>query len=146
MTGLRSLLVVSGLVLICGVAACGGTSSTAPPDDDRTPEDGRILVANETMVNLEVAYLREDEASGSRLVRTEVAPGTVADVSGGRGLLPAATHLELDLVLGPVDDGPTRVRRKVSVDVDGEVLVTIRLLDPKDLFSIEIEVTASPAA
>ncbi len=144
MTAQKGIAAVSRLILVCGVVACGGDSSTAP-DDDGTPADGRILVANETASTLEVTYLREDEASGPRLVRTEVAPGTVVDVSGGGGgLLPAATRVELDLALGPVDDGVARVRRKVSVDVDGDVLVTIRLLEPGDPFSVETEVTSAP--
>ena len=139
---------VSFLGLLWLMMACGGSdSSTAPPvDDDGSSEDGRILVANETAVVLGVAYLREDDPDAPRLVRTEVPPGAVADVSGGGALLPADTQIELDLVLEAVEAGGVRVRRKVSVTVDGEVLVTIRLADPGDPFSAEIEVAAMPAS
>ena len=146
MTALKGSATVRCLVLMWGVIACGGDSGTASPGVDGTAEDGRILVANETEEALEVVYLREDEPSGPRIVRTEVPPGTVADVGGGLGLLPAATQIELDLALGSVDDGAIRVRRKVNVVVNGEVLVTIRLLDPDDLFSAQIEVTVASEA
>ena len=56
-----------------GVIACGGDSGTASPGVDGTAEDGRILVANETEEALEVAYLREDEASGPPIVWTAAA-------------------------------------------------------------------------
>ena len=138
----------SSLLLLVGfscIVACGG-GGTAPTDSNGPPEYGRILVANETATTLEVAFLREDEETGPRIVRTEVAPSTVADVSGGGGLLPAAAEIQLDVALGSAEGGATRVRRKVHLTVDGQMLVTIRLLDPEDPFSVAIEIATATAS
>lgn len=132
------------LVMLCGLVACGGDGATTPVADDEPAADGRILVANETAAVLEVAYLREDEADGPRIVRTEVLPGTTADVSGGETLLPGGAQIELDLVLAAGGDGErVRVRRKANVTVDGETIVTVRRLDAEDPFSVEVAVGAS---
>jgi hypothetical protein len=131
-------------VLLVGILACGGAGTTAPTQKEQSV-DGRIVVSNQTAVVLGVAYLREDEADGPRIVRTQVQPGTDADVSGGTTLLPADTLIELDLVLEAADEAGVRVRRKVTVAIDGETLVSISLADPGDPFSAEIEVAAIQA-
>ena len=135
------------LASLCAIVACGGGGSgTAPTDSNGPAEDGRILVANETATIIEVAFLREDEESGPRIVRTEVAPSTVADVSGGGGLLPAATAIQLAVALGSAEGGSTRVRRKGDLTVDGQMLVTIRLLEPEEPCSVAIEIAPTTAS
>ena len=44
--------------------------------------------------------------------------------------------MELDLVLLVADGEGFRVRRKAQVTVDGEVVVTVRLADPEDRYSL----------
>ena len=68
------------------------------------------------------------------IVRIGVEAGERQDVF--RALLPAGTVVELDLVLLVADGEGFRVRRKAQVTVDGEVVVTVRLADPEDPYSL----------
>ena len=134
---------MAGAWMLCGLVACGGDAGTTPPVDEPAVA-GRILVANDTPAAVEVAFLREDEGDGPRLVRTEVPAGATVDVSGGTALLPGGTQVELDLAFAAADGVGVRVRRKASVTVDGDTLVTVTLLDAGDPFSVAVAV--GPAA
>ena len=124
------------LVAICGVAllSCGGGGDgdvVGPPSE---AQDGRVVVDNQTGYALEVAFLNETDPAAPAIVRSRVEAGERQDVS--RALLPAGTVVELDLVLLVADGEGFRVRRKAQVTVDGEVVVTVRLADPEDPYSL----------
>jgi len=124
------------LVAFCGVAllSCvggGDGDAVGPPSE---PQDGRVVVDNQTGYALEVAFLNETDPAAPAIVRSRVEAGERQDVS--RALLPAGTVVELGLVLLVADGEGFRVRRKAQVTVDGEVVVTVRLADPEDPYSL----------
>lgn len=121
----------------CLLASCGSQAPTAPPaPEPAVPQAGIVSVANLTAYDLEVAYLNETDADAPQIVRTRVPAGQRAEVSGG--VLPAATEAEFDLVLVPDAADAVRVRRKIQVAIDGDWLLTVRLPDESDPFSLEI--------
>lgn len=135
---MRSLLVVG--LLLCG---CGGERAepvAAEPGDDaieREATDGAVYLRNEAPYAIEVAYVHTDARGRLQVVRTQVAAGTRSAVSDGA--LQAGLALELDVVLQvPADVGP-RVRRKASVEVDGDVELRAYLAVTEDLFSLLVE-------
>lgn len=121
MRGLATLLLV--------VAGCGGEAN--PPGAPLPPDEGRVLLENQTGYAVEVVYLD----GGGNIVRTRVEPGQVGEVS--RGLLPGGTEWTFDLVLLlPAEEG-YRVRRKARVLIEGEVRLRARMGDAQDPFSLE---------
>ena len=126
------------LAAICATAlsSCGGETPgdvVGPPE----PREGRVVVDNQTGFALEVAFLNEADPLAPAIVRTRVEAGESQDVS--RALLPGGMSVELDLVLLVPDGEGFRVRRKAQVTVDGDVVVTVRLADPEDPFSVETD-------
>ncbi len=124
------------LVAFCGVVllSCGGGGDGDVVGPLSQAQDGRVVVDNQTGYALEVAFLNETDPAAPAIVRTRVEAGERQDVS--RTLLPAGTVVELDLVLLVADGEGFRVRRKAQVTVDGEVVVTVRLADPEDRYSL----------
>ena len=124
------------LVAVCGVAllSCGGRGDGDVGGPLSQAQDGRVVVDNQTGYALEVAFLNDTDPAAPAIVRTRVEAGERQDVS--RALLPAGTVVELDLVLLVADGEGFRVRRKAQVTVDGEVVVTVRLADPEDRYSL----------
>lgn len=115
--------------LLLAMAGCGsgkGVPAAPPP-----PEEGRVLLDNQSGYAVEVVYLD----GGGNIVRTRVEAGQVGEVSGG--LLPGGTEWTFDLVLLlPAEEG-YRVRRKARVIIEGEVRLRASLGDPEDPFSLE---------
>ena len=65
-----------------------------------------------------------------------VPAGQRADISDA--VLPAGIEVEFALVLiPPIADG-VRVRRKIQVAIDGDVVLVVRLIDEADPFSVAI--------
>ncbi|MBI2506144.1 MAG: hypothetical protein HYW07_23250 [Candidatus Latescibacteria bacterium] len=121
MKGLAALLLVA--------AGCGGGAS--PPAGPPQPGEGRVMLENQTGYAVEVAFLDARE----QIVRTQVAPGQVAEVSGG--VLPGGTEWTFDLVLLLPEEQGYRVRRKARVRIEGEVRLRASLPDPEDPFSLQ---------
>lgn len=118
-----------GLVLFLLLAAgCGGakTSPAGPPQ----PAEGRVVLENQTGYGVEVGFLDGEE----HIVRTQVAAGQTAEVSGGA--LPGGTEWIFDLVLLLPAEAGYRVRRKARVTIAGEVRLRASLGDPADPFSL----------
>ena len=124
------------LVAFCGVAllSCGGRGDGDVVGPLSQAQDGRVVVDNQTGYALEVAFLNETDPAAPAIVHSRVEAGERQDVS--RALLPAGTVVELGLVLLVADGEGFRVRRKAQVTVDGEVVVTVRLADPEDRYSL----------
>ena len=117
------------LVLLLALG-CGGDAA-APTPAVPAPAAGRVMMANQTPYPVEVAYLDGE----GRIVRTEVAPGGVGEVSGG--LLAGGSEWTFDLVLLLPSEQGYRVRRKATVMVAGDVRLQAALADPQDPFSLE---------
>ena len=97
---------------------------------------GTVSLANSTVYAIEVAYLNEVDASAPRIVSTTVPAGQRTDISDS--FLPAGIEVEFALVLiPPIADG-VRVRRKIQVAIDGDVVLVVRLIDEADPFSVAI--------
>ena len=121
------------------LSGCGGQAPTAPPTlapPEPTGRAGTVSVANHTAYGLEVAYLNETDADAPRIVRTHVPAGQRVEVSGG--VLPAGIEVEFDLVLVPRTADGIRVRRNIRVAIDGDQVLSVRLADESDPFSLEI--------
>ena len=135
----------TGLLLAAWLlSGCGGKEPTAPPapaPPEPAGRDGIVAVANHTAHDLEVTYLNETDADAPRIVRTRVPAGQRAEVSDG--VLPAGLEVEFDLVLVPRTADGIRVRRKIRVAIDGDWVLSVRLADESDPFSLEIA-SASP--
>ena len=116
---------LAALLLLFG---CGG-QRVAPQAP--LPQEGRVLVENQTPYAVEVVFL---DGAG-RIVRSQVASGGVGEVSGG--LLPGGSEWTFDLVLLLPPEQGFRVRRKARVVVAGEVRLRVALADAQDLFSLE---------
>ena len=127
------------LLAACLLSGCGGKEPTAPPAPAPPEPAGRagtVSVANHTAYDLEVAYLNETDAAAPQIVRTRVLAGQRAEVSSG--VLPAGLEVEFDLVLVPHTADGIRVRRKIQVAIDGDWVLSVRLADESDPFSLEI--------
>lgn len=138
---MRALLVVG--LLLCG---CGGERAepvAAEPVDDGeagAAAEGAVYLRNDAPYALEVAYLHADARGSLQVVRAQVDAGKRAAVSDAA--LPAGLSLELDVVLQvPAEVGP-RVRRKASVEIDGDVELRAYLAVAEDLFSLRVEAVA----
>ena len=119
------------------LSGCGREAPTAPPAPPAPAgRAGTVFVANHTAYDLEVAYLNETAADAPRIVRTRVPAGQRVEVSGG--VLPAALEVEFDLVLVPHTADGIRVRRKIWVAIDGDWVLSVRLADESDPFSLAI--------
>ena len=121
------------------LSGCGGQAPTAPPTlapPEPTGRAGTVSVANHTAYGLEVAYLNETDADAPQIVRTHVPAGQRVEVSGG--VLPAGIEVEFDLVLVPRTADGIRVRRNIRVAIDGDQVLSVRLADESDPFSLEI--------
>ena len=133
------------LLLPVWLAPCGGAGKAADPGDGPPDgpvvEAGRVLLDNQSPYEVEAAYLNEVDADLPRVVRTRVEAGGRKDVSGA--VLPAGLEVEFDLVLLVPPERGFRVRRKAQVQVDGDVLVRLRLAADTDAFNVEIEVGAA---
>ena len=130
-----ALLLAAWLLSSCG----GGPAPTAPPTpapSEPADRDGTVSVANYTAYDLEVAYLNETDADAPQIVRTHVPAGQRTEVSDG--VLPAGVEVEFDLVLVPRTADGIRVRRKIQVAIDGDWVLSVRLADESDPFSLEI--------
>jgi hypothetical protein len=97
-----------------------------------------VYLRNETPHPIEVTYLNTDRDGGLRLVRSLVDRESRRAVSDAA--LPANLRIELDVVLEvPSDVGP-RVRRKVPIQVQGDVDLRAYLAEAGDLFSMAVEI------
>lgn len=97
-----------------------------------------VYLRNETPHPIEVTYLSIDRDGGLRLVRSLVDRESRRAVSDAA--LPANLRIELDVVLEvPSDVGP-RVRRKVPIQVQGDVDLRAYLVEAGDLFSMAVEI------
>ena len=143
----RYRAVRTGLLLAAWLlSGCGGKDPTAPLAPASAPSEptgraGTVAVANHTAYDLEVAYLNEIDADAPRIVRTHVPAGQREEVSGG--VLPAGLEVEFDVVLLPHTEDGIRVRRKIRVEIDGDWVLNVRLVDESDPFSLEVA-SASP--
>jgi hypothetical protein len=116
----------------------GGQQGPIEPVVEEPPAKraGTVSLANSTVYAIEVAYLNEVDASAPRIERTTVPAGQRADISDA--VLPAGIEVEFALVLiPPIADG-VRVRRKIQVAIDGDVVLVVRLIDEADPFSVAI--------
>ena len=128
--GLAGLLcVASG----CGGGGGGGGDGAVAPS---TAVPGSISIDNMTGYEVEIAFLDEFTGLTPRIVRVRLQPNEVGPLLEGD--LPAAAELVLDIALGPTADGH-RVRRKLALTVDGDLVVRVQLADPEDPFSLEME-------
>ena len=132
------------VLLLTGWAlACGGTDKgTAPGDtglpfNDGEPEEGRVMLDNQTIYAVETAYLNRVDEERPRIVRVQVEPGQTRDVS--REVLPPGLKVELDLVLLLPAEMGFRVRHKAEVYIDGDVVLHLLLEDKDDPFSLRID-------
>ncbi|MBT6147234.1 MAG: hypothetical protein HOH74_17490 [Gemmatimonadetes bacterium] len=122
------------------LSGCGGSDSAGSenPPEERLP--GSVAVDNRTAWGLEVAWLSESDEAGPQILRTVVPAGELQRLHDEP--LPAGTELALDLViLVPPETGP-RVRRKATVQVDGDRVVLVRV--PGD-DPFEVVVSVAPA-
>lgn len=131
--------VKGALLLAVCLLACGEEQGPTEPvvEDPVAATAGTVSVANRTPYELEVAYLNEVDVDAPRIVRTRIPAGALAEVSGE--VLPAGIEVEFDLVLVPPDGEGVRVRRKMRVAIDGDLVLSVRLKDEADPFSVEIE-------
>lgn len=130
----------SWLVLMC-LAACSGDSSVDPgaqPPDEVVAQAGRVLLDNQLPYEVETAYLNRVDVDLPRIVRSTVLAGQRQDVSGE--VLPAALEVEFDLVVLVPSAQGFRLRRKVLVQVDGDVLVRLLVAAGAELADLEIAV------
>jgi hypothetical protein len=130
-----------GLVLAVLLVGCGGEQAgpTEPVGEEPSVASaGTVSVANRTAYAIEVAYLNETDAQAPRIVRTRVPPGERVEVSDA--VLPAGLEVEFDLVLIPPTGEGIRVRRKMQVAIDGDLVLGVRLIDESDPFSVEIAI------
>ena len=127
------------LLLAIWLLACGEEQGPTElvEEDPVAATAGTVSVANRTAYELEVAYLNEVDVDAPRIVRTRIPAGALAEVSGE--VLPAGLEVEFDLVLVPLDGEGVRVRRKMRVAIDGDLVLGVRLKDEADPFSVEIE-------
>ncbi len=133
----RSAVAFLGLVgLLCVASGCGGGGGGG--DDGVAPSPavpGSISIDNMTGYDVEVAFLDEFTELTPRVVRVRLQPdeaGPLLEVD-----LPGAAELVLDVTLGPTEDG-YRVRRKLALTIDGDLVVRVQLADPEDPFSLEL--------
>ena len=132
------VLLLSGLVLVYGCTDKGaGPGDTGLAPQEGEPEEGRVLLANQTIYVVETVYLNRVEEERPRIVRVQVEPGQTLDVS--REILPPGLKVELDLVLLLPAEMGFRVRHKAEVYIDGDVLLRLFLEDSNDPFSLRIE-------
>ena len=139
----RGTIRVALLLAAWLLSGCDGQSPTAPPAPAPPEPAGRagtVSVANHTAYDLEVAYLNETDADAPRIVRTHVPAGQRVEVSGG--VLPAGLEVEFDLVLVPRTADGIRVRRNIRVAIDGDWVLSVRLADESDPFSLETASTS----
>ena len=132
------VLLLSGLALVYGCTDKGtGPGHTGLPPQEGEPEEGRVLLANQTIYVVETVYLNRVEEKRPRIVRVQVKPGQTGDVS--REILPPGLKVELDLVLLLPAEMGFRVRHKAEVYIDGDVLLRLFIEDRNDPFSLRIE-------
>ena len=100
------VLLLSGFALVYGCTDKGaGPGDTGLAPQEGEPEEGRVLLANQTIYVVETVYLNRVEEERPRIVRVQVEPGQTLDVS--REILPPGLKVELDLVLLlPAELGP----------------------------------------
>ena len=122
------------LWLGCGGGQQGPIESVV--EEPPAKRAGTVSLANSTVYAIEVAYLNEVDASAPRIVRTTVQAGQCADISDA--VLPAGIEVEFALVLVPPIAEGVRVRRKIQVAIDGDVVLVVRLIDEADPFSVAI--------
>ena len=134
-------------LLLAAMAACGGSGKGTEPGDGDPPDgdspngtveaDGRVFLDNQTAYQVEAAYLNTVEVDEPRIMRTVVGAGTSGDI--GQVMLPGGSEVEFDLVLLLPPEEGFRVRRKAQIQVDGDVVLQIRLGTEGDPFSMVIE-------
>ena len=117
-------------VWVLASLGCGGGESVSA----NGMQPGSVSVRNDTAFPVEVAYVDSVTAPEPSVVRVTVDSGSQLEVTAGD--LPAGLEIELDVALGPTEDGH-RVRRKVQVTVQGDLLLRVELEDPEDPFSVQ---------
>ena len=125
---------LTGLLWAAGWGGGGGGGDITAP---REALPGSVSVVNLTGYAVEVAFLDEVSESTPRIVRIRLGVGEDGELTGEQ--LPAATELELDVAVGPTTDG-YRVRRKVKLSIDGDLVLQLQLADPEDPFSLQMVV------
>ena len=135
--GSASHITALGLTGLLWVAAgCGGAGG----GDIIAPSGalpGSVSVVNLTGYDVEVVFLDEVSASTPRIVRIRLGVGENGELTVGE--LPAETELVLDVAMGPTTEGH-RVRRKVALSIDGDLVLQLQLADPEDPFSLQMVV------
>lgn len=131
-------MLLTGWALACG----GSDKGTAPGDtgfspNEEEPEEGRVMLDNQTIYVVETAYLNRVEEKRPRIVRVQVEPGQTGDVS--QEVLPPGLMVELDLVLLLPAEMGFRVRHKAEIYIDGDVVLHLLLEDHDDPFSLRID-------
>ena len=126
-----------GLTLwVVTTAGCGGEGNGSGENgvSANGTQPGSVSVRNDTAFPVEVAYLDSVSAREPSVVRVTIDSGSQREVTDGD--LPAGMEIELDVALGPTKDGH-RVRRKVRVRVEGDLVLRVALEDPGDPFSVQ---------
>ena len=131
-------LLIAGLLMACGGAdKTTDPGDTEPPPNGEEPREGRVALDNQTRYAVESAYLNQVESERPRIVRIQVEPGQLRDIS--QEVLPGGLEVEFDLVLLLPRELGYRVRRKARVQIDGEVVLHLSLEDEDDPFTLRID-------
>ena len=132
------------LCLVALLSACGGSGTTAGPSQPEPngpppsePQDGRVVLHNETVYAAAIAYLALTGPDAPTLVRRTVAAGQKGEIS--RGPLPGGLEVEFDIVLLLPPETGFRIRRKATARIDGEVTLRLHLRQADDPFSSVVE-------
>ncbi len=129
------------LLVVCYGCGSGGDALESITDDEPPVvevREGAVYLTNETPYVLQAAYLNDADSAALRIVRILVPSGVRNMISGG--VLPSAYAATFDLVLDVPESVGSRVRRKMTVRIDGEIELHARLQDTMDPFSLMVEI------